>query len=64
MGRRPEGGSGGVTARFLPAAFALHVLEEAPEFPAWARRHASPRYSHRDFVANNAFGFALTALSG
>src|SRR5947199_195836 len=45
----------------LPAAFAVHVLEEAPGFTAWAQRHASPRYSPRDFWRNNALGFALTS---
>src|SRR5204862_459374 len=41
-------------------AFALHVLEEAPGFTAWARRHASARYTQRDFVRNNALGLVLT----
>ena len=42
-------------ARLLPAAFGLHVLEEAPGFTGWARRHASERYTQRDFVRKNAF---------
>ena len=43
-----------------PVAFALHVLEEAPGFTAWARRHASERYSERDFARNNALGLLMT----
>jgi hypothetical protein len=45
------------------AAFALHVAEEAPGFTAWAQRHASPRYTQRDFVRNNALGFAMTVAA-
>jgi hypothetical protein len=36
------------------------VLEELPGFTAWARRHASKRYTQRDFVRNNALGLAMT----
>jgi Protein of unknown function with HXXEE motif len=43
----------------FPPAFALHVLEEAPGFTDWARRHASDRYTQRDFVRNNAAGMAM-----
>lgn len=48
------------SAWLVPAVFALHVAEEAPGFTRWARRHASPRYSQREFVRNNAAGLALT----
>jgi Protein of unknown function with HXXEE motif len=51
------------TAALFPPLFALHVLEEAPGFTAWARRHGSPRYSQRDFVRNNALGLAMTAVA-
>lgn len=44
----------------FPAVFALHVVEEAPGFTRCAQRHASPRYSQRDFVRNNAAGMVLT----
>jgi hypothetical protein len=44
----------------FPVAFAAHVLEEAPGFTAWARRHGSRRYTHADFVRNNAVGIAMT----
>jgi hypothetical protein len=44
-------------------AFALHVLEEAPGFTAWARRHASERYTQRDFVRNNALGLGITGAA-
>jgi hypothetical protein len=33
----------------LPAASLLHVLEEWPRFPRWARRFASDRYSDREY---------------
>jgi hypothetical protein len=45
----------------FPAAFGVHVAEEAAGgFTEWAQRQASPRYTHRDFVRNNALGFAMT----
>lgn len=44
----------------FPAAFALHVAEEAPGFTCWARRHASTRYTSRDFLRNNTLGLAMT----
>jgi Protein of unknown function with HXXEE motif len=44
----------------FPAVFAAHVLEEAPGFAAWARRHGSTRYTQADFVRNNALGVAMT----
>jgi Protein of unknown function with HXXEE motif len=50
-------------APLFPAVFALHVLEEAPGFAAWARRHGSPRYTQRDFVRNNALGLAMTVVA-
>jgi hypothetical protein len=43
----------------FPAAFALHVADEAPGFTPWARRHASPEYTKTDFVRINGAGFAL-----
>ena len=46
---------------FLPA-FAFHVLEEAPQFTAWAKRHASQRFTRADFLRNNGLGMALSAL--
>lgn len=44
----------------FPAAYLVHVAEEAPGFTAWARRNASRRYTHTDFVRNNALGFVST----
>jgi hypothetical protein len=44
----------------FPAAYAVHVAEEAPGFTEWARRNASERYTQRDFVTINALGFATT----
>ena len=63
MGRGAEGQRVGIAAKLLPAAFALHVLEEAPGFTDWARRHASERYTQRAFLRNNALGFALTGIA-
>jgi hypothetical protein len=47
-------------AWLVPVALAVHVAEEAPGFAAWARRHASPDYSDRDFVMINALGLGTT----
>ena len=47
-------------ARVLPVGYAVHVAEEAPGFTAWARRHASERYTQRDFVVINAAGIVMT----
>jgi hypothetical protein len=45
----------------FPAAFGAHIAEEAAGgFTEWAQHHASPRYTQRDFVRNNALGFAMT----
>jgi hypothetical protein len=43
----------------LPAAFAVHVLEEAPGFTEWVNRYASSRFTQEDFVRNNGLGLAL-----
>jgi hypothetical protein len=43
-----------------PGLLVLHVAEEAPGFTRWAQRHASPRYTGRDFVQINAAGLAST----
>jgi hypothetical protein len=45
----------------FPAAFAFHVLEEAPGFTEWVNRYASELYSSDDFVRNNTIGLLLTA---
>jgi hypothetical protein len=46
----------------LLPAFALHVLEEAPQFTAWVNRHASPRFTRTDFLRNNGLGMALNVI--
>jgi hypothetical protein len=46
----------------LPPAFALHVLEEAPQFTAWVKRYASARFRQADFLGINALGMVLTLL--
>ncbi len=66
MGEEPGGDTCVAVSRFrravwlFPAVFGLHVLEEAPGFTLWARRHASSRYTQADFIRNNALGMALT----
>jgi hypothetical protein len=47
----------------FPAAYAVHVAEEAPGFTAWAKRNASARYTHRDFVRVNGLGFVGTVAA-
>src|SRR5689334_12080450 len=44
----------------FPAAYGLHVAQEAPGFVAWARRQASPGYTQRDFARINASGMVST----
>ena len=41
-----------------PIATAVHVLEEWPGFPRWARRFASSRYSDREYVITHALTMA------
>ncbi len=47
----------------FPLAFTLHVLEEWPQFTAWAQRHASERFSRRDYVAIHTAGLTLSLLA-
>jgi hypothetical protein len=56
-------------AWLFPAAYLVHVLEEAPGFTEWARRNASTRYSQREFIRINTLGFvsslaATAAVTG
>jgi Protein of unknown function with HXXEE motif len=60
-GTRPVGVPG---LSLFPALLALHIAEEAPGFTRWAQRHASPRYTQRDFVQINAAGLAMTVVAG
>jgi hypothetical protein len=46
-----------------PAAFALHVVEEARGFTEWVNRHGSERYTAADFVRINGAGLA-SGLAG
>lgn len=39
--------------------FALHVLEEAPQFTAWVNKYASEKFTYGDFIRNNAFGMIM-----
>ena len=47
----------------FPVAVALHVAEEWPGFPRWARRHASARYSDREYVVTHALALSGAALA-
>src|ERR1051325_2645214 len=40
----------------FPIASELHVLEELPNFTAWAQRHASPSYTMREYLIVHAVG--------
>jgi uncharacterized protein with HXXEE motif len=42
----------------VPVVQALHVWEEWPGFPIWARQFASPRYTDREYVVTHAFAIA------
>lgn len=42
-----------------PVLTVLHVYEEWPGFPAWARRFASPAYSDREYVVTHAATVAI-----
>src|SRR5262249_6927481 len=46
----------------FPPVFALHVFEEAPQFTAWANRHASSRFTQADLIRNNALGMGLVLV--
>lgn len=45
-----------------PVAVALHVLEEYPRFISWAQQHASPGYTHREYVQIHAAAVISSAL--
>jgi len=65
MSHNPGTSSPSVPGLWLfPALLALHVAEEAAlDFAGWAQRHASPRYTQRDFVQINGFGLASTVAA-
>src|SRR5262245_26041916 len=50
-----------------PAAYALHIVEEAQNFAAWASEHFAQGFTTAQFVKNNAivmsFLVALTLLA-
>ena len=46
----------------FPPVFALHVLEEAPQFTAWVNRYASKSFTQGDFIRNNALGIVSGVL--
>ena len=46
-----------------PIATALHVRDEWPRFPRWARRFASPAYSDREYVRTHVATVVL-AVAG
>jgi len=47
----------------FPLAVLLHVLEEWPRFPVWARQFASPRYSNRAYIVTHVFAVALALVA-
>ena len=46
----------------FPPVFALHVLEEAPQFTVWVNRYASKGFTQADFIRNNALGMVSAVL--
>src|SRR5262245_33108019 len=47
----------------FPAAVALHVYEEWPRFPQWARRFASATYSDREYIATHVIAIITAIVS-
>ena len=45
----------------FPATVVIHVCEQWPRFPRWARRFGSPTYSDRDYIVTHAL--AIVAAS-
>lgn len=44
----------------LPAAFVLHVVEEAPLFVTWFNSRVTPQISQSSFLTVNAIAFVIT----
>ena len=51
------------TVWLFPFAYTLHVLEEFPNFTAWAQRYASPAYTMREYLIVHAFGLLVAMVS-
>ena len=47
----------------FPVAVAVHIAEEWPAFPRWARRHASATYSDREYVVTHVLAVVSAALA-
>ena len=47
----------------FPLAVSLHVLEEWPGFPRWARRFASEKYSDREYIVTHILAIVLAVGS-
>jgi uncharacterized protein with HXXEE motif len=47
----------------FPMAYGLHVLEELPNFTAWAQRYASANYTMREYLSVHAVGLLVAVLS-
>jgi uncharacterized protein with HXXEE motif len=47
----------------FPIAVTLHILEEWPRFPRWARRFGSARYSDREYLVTHAFAVIIAAIA-
>ena len=44
-------------------AFTLHVLEESPQFTAWAQHYASPRFSRPDYLKIHLAGIVAAFVA-
>jgi hypothetical protein len=47
----------------FPVAVMLHVYEEWPRFPQWARRFTSATYSDRDYIVTHAIAIVAAIAS-
>ncbi len=46
----------------FPAAFTLHVLEEWPQFSAWAMKYASARFTRHEYIVIHLAGVIIAIL--
>lgn len=47
----------------FPFAFTLHALEEVWQFTNWAKRHASPSFTFRDYLTIHIAGIVTAFIA-
>lgn len=47
----------------FPVAYSLHVLEELPNFTAWARHYANSQFTMRDYLVIHVSGIAAAFMA-